>query len=188
MTTFIALLRGINVGGHRKILMADLCAVCAELGFRDVQSYIQSGNLVFAAAGKAPGVAAKLEQALEQRFGFEVDTIVRTAAEWPRYVEDNPLAKAADKAPNAVMLALAKQPPLASAVSALRARATAGERIEAAGDAIWIHFAGGVANSKLSPSAVDRLVGSPTTMRNWRTVLKLAEMVAAAAGSKRSAH
>jgi uncharacterized protein (DUF1697 family) len=180
MTCFIALLRGINVGGNRKIPMAELRELCGELGFEDVQSYIQSGNLVFTASGKADAVEARLEKAIEKRFGFAVDVIVRTAAQWPAYVKGNPLPEASEKEPQLVHLALSKSPPKKDAVAALRERATTGERIEAAGEAIWIHFAGGVARSKLSPTVFDRLVGSPVTARNWRTVQKLAELAGVA--------
>jgi uncharacterized protein (DUF1697 family) len=74
------------------------------------------------------------------------------------------------------MLALAKNPPKTDAVEQLQQRASGGERIVQVGDALWLHFPNGVGNSKLTPAVLDRLVGSPVTMRNWRTVLKLHEM------------
>jgi uncharacterized protein (DUF1697 family) len=74
------------------------------------------------------------------------------------------------------MLALSKLPPRPDAVPLLRERAVNGEHVAQVGEALWIHFSGGVARSKLSPALFDRLVGSPVTMRNWRTVLKLGEM------------
>ncbi len=174
--TFIALLRGINVGGHNKIPMAELRSLCAELGWKDVQTYIQSGNVVFT-AGAAPAVLeAELERAIERRFGLVIAVIVRAATDWPAYAKSNPFPEASEKEPKAVMLALSKAPPKADAETALRERAVHGERIVQAGDALWIHFSDGVAGSKLSPALVDRLVGSPVTARNWRTVLKLGEL------------
>jgi uncharacterized protein (DUF1697 family) len=74
------------------------------------------------------------------------------------------------------MLALSKAPPKSEAVEGLRERAVGGERIVRVGDALWIHYGSGVAKSKLSPALFDRLVGSPVTARNWRTVLKLSEL------------
>jgi uncharacterized protein (DUF1697 family) len=182
MTTFIALLRGINVGGHKKIEMAALRALAGELGYADVQSYIQSGNLIFTSPDPAAAVEVALEQAIADRFGFSVDVLVRAAADWPALLRHNPFLAACAAEPQLVMMALAKRPPQPGAVAALRERATQGERIEAAGEALWIHYAGGgVARSKLSPAVIDRLVGSPVTARNWRSVLKLAELAGVAA-------
>jgi len=175
MALFIALLRGINVGSTRKVPMADLRALCGELGFAQVESYIQSGNLVFTASGKAAAVEDALENALEKRFGFAVAVLVRTPAQWAEYIQGNPLLEASEKEPNRVMLALSKAPPKKDAVEKLRERATT-ERFEAAGDALWVHYAEGAGSSKLSPALWDRLVGSPVTARNWRTVQKLAEL------------
>lgn len=175
-TTFIALLRGINVGGGNRVPMADLRALCEGLGWEEVRTYIQSGNLLFAAAGKPARLEAALEEAIEGEFGLAIPVIVRAGADWPGYVAANPFPKASESEPNRVMLALSKKPPAAGAVERLRERAAAGERIERAGGALWIHYAGGSARSKLSPSVLDRLAGSPVTTRNWRTVLELDEL------------
>jgi uncharacterized protein (DUF1697 family) len=181
MTTFIALLRGINVGGHKKIAMAELRALCADCGCASVQSYIQSGNLVFASPGAEAAIAADLEAAIAARFGFAVDVLVRSAQKWPTLRKGNPFPQATATEPNLVLMALAKRSPHKEAVAALREHARSGERIESAGEAIWFHFPQGVARSKLSPALIDRLVGSPVTARNVRTVDKLAELAAACA-------
>jgi len=173
---FIALLRGINVGGHNKVPMAELRVLCDELGWEGVQSYVQSGNLVFEAAGPPARLEAELERAIERRFGLSIAVVVRAAADWPGYVEGNPYPGASEREPNGVMLALSKARPKPDAVEGLRERALCGERIVRVGDALWIHFGGGVAKSKLSPALLNRLVGSPVTLRNWRTVLKLDEL------------
>jgi uncharacterized protein (DUF1697 family) len=174
---FIALLRGINVGGNNKIAMPELRALCEELGWSDVQSYIQSGNLVFAAAGSAAEHEAALEAAILRHFGLAIAVMVRAGADWPAYVRGNPFPAASEREPNLVMLALPKLPPRPETLLQLRERAKNGELIEQAGDALWFHYAEGVARSKLAPALIDRLVGSPVTARNWRTVLKLAEMM-----------
>lgn len=175
--TFIALLRGINVSGRNKIPMAELRSLCADLGWEDVQSYIQSGNLVFKAGNTPANLEAELEQGIERQFGLSIPVIVRAAAEWPAYVNGNPYPEASQFEPNLVLLALSKAPPKQDAVEGLRDRALSGERIIQVGDALWIHFKGGVGRSKLSPALLDRLVGSTVTTRNWRTVLKLDELV-----------
>ena len=175
-SAFIALLRGINVGGHNRVPMPELRALCGDLGWEDVESYIQSGNLVFRAAGRATGLEGVLERAIERRFDLSVSVLVRPAADWPGYVGGNPFPRASKDEPNLVMLALSKEPPRQDAIDRLRERAADGERIEQVGDALWIHYAGGSGRSKLSPSVLDRLAGSPVTTRNWRTVLKLEEL------------
>lgn len=159
--------------------MAELRALCANIALQDVRSYIQSGNLVFASAGKAPVVAKKLEAAIASHFGFAIDVIVRTASQWPAYVQGNPLREASARAPNLVMLGLSKLPPNRGALAALRERAAANERIEVVGDALWFHFADGAGKTKLSPALIDRAVGSTVTVRNWRTVLEIQKMLGA---------
>ncbi len=176
MKPFIALLRGINASGHNKVPMTELRSLCLELGWGDVQTYIQSGNLVFTANTNAAKLEEELEGAITRRFGLAISIIVREAGDWPAYVRGNPFPDASASAPKSVMLALGKAPPKEDAVDKLRERASNGERIEQVEDALWFHFAQGVANSKLSPALLDRLVGSPVTTRNWNTVLKLQEM------------
>ena len=177
MKTFIGLLRGINVGGHNKIPMSELRALCTEIGWSNVQTYIQSGNVVFSTSGKPAALGAELQRAIERRFKLSIPVIVRAAAEWPNYIKTNPFLRACNKESKLVMLCLSQNPPKTDAVKNLRERGANGELIQQVGDALWIHFAGGVvAGSKLSPSLLDRSVGSPVTARNWLTVLRLNEM------------
>jgi uncharacterized protein (DUF1697 family) len=177
--SFIALLRGINVSGRNKIPMSELRSLCGDLGWGDVQTYIQSGNLLFQAGGTPAKLEAELEGAIERHFGLSIHVIVRAAADWPAYVRGNPYPDVSQSEPNHVMLGLAKAPPKPDAVEKLRERATAGEQIVQVGDALWFHYQSSMARSKLTPALLDRLVGSPVTARNWRTVLKLDEMAAA---------
>jgi uncharacterized protein (DUF1697 family) len=175
MARLIALLRAVNVGG-RKLPMAELRTLCGELGWEDVETYIQSGNLVFSAAGKPDALEAKLERAISGRFGLDVPVIVRTAAQWSAYAAANPFAKAAREAPNRLQLLVSKRAPNSDAADKLLARAQDGEAVKAAGGALWFHFPEGVARSKLTPALIDKACGSPSTGRNWRTVVKLEEM------------
>ena len=174
----VALLRGVNVGGHARLPMAELRDLCADVGWTDARTYIQSGNLIFRAVGERATLERELESAIEERFGLAVPAIVRDAAEWRAYVDDNPFPEAAEAQPNLVMLALSKAPPEAGAAERLEERGTLGERVVRVRDALWIHFVGGAGRSKLSPTLLDRHAGSPVTTRNWRTVLKLLEMTA----------
>lgn len=113
-----------------------------------------------------------------QRFGFAVDIVVRTQRQWQQYAAANPFAAASAREPKLVMLGLAKGKLAATAAAQLQQRATLGERVQQVGEALWLHFAGGVAKSKLSPALLDRLAGSPVTMRNWNTVQQLEAMAA----------
>jgi uncharacterized protein (DUF1697 family) len=177
MGKFVALLRGINVAGSNRIAMADLRQCCRSLGWSEVATYIQSGNAVFSARGSAAGLEAGLEQAMASSLGLTVPVIVRAAADWSTLVAGNPFPEAAEKEPNRLMLLVAKRPPAASAAEAIRDRASAGERVARCGEAIWIHYPEGAGRSRLSPSLIDRLVGSPTTARNYRTAVKLNEIL-----------
>lgn len=170
----VALLRAVNVGG-RKLPMADLRTLCGELGWRDVATYIQSGNVVFTAGGGATAIETALEEAIEARFALKVPVIVRTAGEWADLAAGNPFKA---EPPNRVMLLLAKGKPAAGADEIIQARAQAGEQIVRVGDALWFHYPNGAGTSKLTPSLIDRAVGSPATARNYNTVLKLEEMLA----------
>ena len=178
MGRMVALLRAVNVGG-RKLPMAELRALCAELGWEEVATYIQSGNVVFTAAGKPAAIETRLETAIAERFGLEVPAIVRSAAEWARYPAGNPFIKAAKDEPNRLMLLLSKNPPAKGAEDIIQARAVAGERVKRAGDALWFHYPEGAGTSKLTPSLIDRAIGSPGTARNYNTVMKLREMLEA---------
>jgi uncharacterized protein (DUF1697 family) len=179
MDRFVALLRGINVGGHNKVSMADLRAVGEGLGWSDVSTYIQSGNLIFEAAGKADALESTLEAAIAERFGADVTVMVRTARQWAGHVASNPFPEAAEAEPNRLMLCLAKKTPRADCDAALQEKARDGEKVRLVGDTLWIHYPEGAGRSRLSPTLIDRLVGSPVTARNYRTALKLEAMLSA---------
>jgi uncharacterized protein (DUF1697 family) len=178
MTRFVALLGGINVGGNTKVPMADLRALCEEIGWIEVTTYIQSGNVLFSAPGGALDQEAKLEPAIERRFGFAASVIVRAASDWPGIVASNPFEEAARVEPNRLMLCLSKEPPNPDSEQTLQGRARDGERVRLAGDALWIHYRQGAGTSKLAPALISRLIGSPVTARNFRTAVQLQQMLA----------
>ena len=176
MTRLLALLRGINVSGQRKVPMAELREACADAGLSNVETYIQSGNVIFSTSAPARA-GATVEQLISERFGFEVDVVTRTSTQWAAHIAANPFPQATQQDPSHVMLLVSKQPPREEAIAALSARAAHGEAIAACADALVIHYPQGVAGSRLSPSLMDRRVGSPATGRNWRTVLTLQRML-----------
>jgi uncharacterized protein (DUF1697 family) len=172
MDRFVALLRGINVGGNRKLPMAELRALAAGLGLEAPRTYVASGNLVFRSSLAGGALEKKLESAIADRFGFAVDVIVRSAAQWRGYCEANPFPKESESTPNFVMLCLGKEKASDAQVEALRARAAEDEKVERTGDAIWIWFGSGAGRSKIGSGPAKAVV----TTRNWRTVLAIDEM------------
>ena len=176
MGRMVALLRAVNVGG-RKLPMAELRALCAELGWTDVATYIQSGNVVFTAPGKPEAVETELEKAIEKEFGLDVPVIVRSQAEWADYPGLNPFPQAAKDEPAKLHILLSKRPPAKDAAETIQARGRAGEQVRQAGDALWFHYPEGAGTSKITPSQIDRAIGSPGTARNYNTLMKLKEML-----------
>jgi uncharacterized protein (DUF1697 family) len=177
--TRIALLRGINVGAATKVPMERLRAMCGALGWEDVRTYIASGNVLFRADGESQVLEGALEAALERTFGRAFPVLVRSGEEWREYASGSPFPDAEEREPNRLMIGLSKRSLAGDAVEKLREKAVAAERIVADRGALWIHFPDGAGTSKLSPSLLDRAAGSPLTMRNWGTVVKLGEMVGA---------
>ena len=175
MARLIALLRAVNVGG-RKLPMAELRALCAELGWTEVEAYIQSGNVLFAVPGDPEQMEARLEEAIAERFGFHSDAMVRSGASWSAILAANPFPEASEAEPNRVLVGLSKRELKPAAAGAIAAKGLAGERVEQAGGALWFHYPAGVGTSKITPSLIDRAAGSPVTARNWRTMVKLGEM------------
>jgi uncharacterized protein (DUF1697 family) len=180
VTRFIVLLRAINVGG-RKAPMAELREACCEAGLADVESYIQSGNLVLSSDEAAEAIEAAVEAIIAQRFGFSSEAMARTTAQWSALADANPFPDAAAARPKHLHLGLAKRPIALEAIARIAERATLGERVALAGEALWIDFAGGVGESKLTPAVLDKAAGSTVTLRNWTTVLMLRAMAVAAA-------
>lgn len=139
-----------------------------------MRTYLASGNLVLASDQSAEVVEQALERLIADHFGFAVDVVVRSAAQWRGYLDANPFLDESERAPNLVMLCVGKQPASDVHVSALQARAAANERAVRQGDALWLYFGDGSGRSKMG-------VGPTTgiwTTRNVRTVRSLAEMVA----------
>jgi uncharacterized protein (DUF1697 family) len=177
MGRYIALLRGINVGGRNTLPMVGLRELAAELGWSEVRTYIQSGNLVFDASGKAAALEVALEKAIAAKFGFAPAVIVRTAAQLNSLAEANPFPKESGKTPHWVLLGLTKHEPKSGAAEAIEAKGQAGERVVEAGGGLWFHYPSGVGTSKLTPALIDRAAGSPLTARNWRTMTTLIGML-----------
>lgn len=174
MTTYLALLRGINVAGHKIVAMADLREMLAGMGFADAQSLLQSGNLAFRSE-KRPG--ADLEQLLEteaeRRLGLRTDFFVRTAAEWAAVVAHNPFPAEAERDPGRLLVMFLKRAPAAKAVAALQAAINGPELVRARGREAYLVYPNGVGRSPVTTALIDKTLGTRGTGRNWNTVRKL---------------
>ena len=176
MARMVALLRAVNVGG-RKLPMAEFRKQVAGLGWENVATYIQSGNVLFDADRSPAEAEAALEALIRKQHGYDAPAIVRTRAQWAKYPGANPFPDAARDTPNYLLMLLAKQKINADAAEIIQARAAAGEQVRKVGETLWIHFPAGSGTSKITPALIDRAVGSPATSRNYRTVCTLLDML-----------
>lgn len=176
MTTLIALLRGINIGGNNKLPMKDLSALLTKMGLSDIQIYIQSGNVVFRTDVKDKVVlAAKITAAIKKQHGFAPHVLLLDAVELRNAMTNNPYPEAEAVPTSLHLLFLAETPPHPD-LEGLEAIKTTSEEFKLIGKVFYLHAPEGVGRSKLAARA-EKLLGVPTTGRNWNTVCKLAEMV-----------
>ena len=177
MTRFVALLRGVNVGGSRKIGMAALRASMERAGFTDVRTYLQSGNVVFGAEnGSAIDHALAIAACIEQEFGFPVETLVLSCDQIAHIAASNPFL-AADSTIDERWLhaSFLFEPMTAETFGAQVLPSDAGERALLGDGAIYLLLPNGVGRSKLA-AGIGRVLKAPMTARNWRTVTALAAM------------
>ena len=177
MTTLIALLRGINILGNNKLPMKVLSALLTDMGLREVQTYIQSGNVVFRCdSRKKATLAAKITTAIKAQHGFAPHVLLLEAAELKKAMAGNPFAEAVT-IPKSLHLFFLDEAPQQANLNALNAIKTDSERYELAGKVFYLHTPDGFGTSKLAARA-EKLLGVPATARNWNTVCKLTEMIA----------
>lgn len=171
----VLLLRGVNVGAHRVLPMADLRLLLSGLGLTSVRTHIQSGNAVFLApSAEAPeALALRIAAAIGAQFPFTPQAMVRSRAEFTAVLDTCPYLEADAGTVHLGLLAAPPQP----ALPALQALAAAEERIALTDRALWLHAPSGLGRSKLAERA-ERLVGVPMTMRNLR-VARAVEALAA---------
>ena len=171
---WIALLRGINVGGRHVLPMRDLMRILEKVGCRDVKTYIQSGNVVFRTSRRdASRLARIIGDEIDSQFGFRPMVVLLTAAELERAIEANPFPEAESDPSKLHLLFLvdSEQADL-DRLEALRAKS---ERFELLDGVLYLHAPEGIGRSKLAAQA-ERALGAPATGRNWRTIEKLAEL------------
>jgi uncharacterized protein (DUF1697 family) len=175
VTTYVALLRGVNVGGHRRVPMGVLRGLVASIGHGDVITFIASGNVVFDSPQRATrALAHEIELGLLEEFGFEVDVTVRSAAEMAAVVAGNPFLDAG-AAPKALYVAFAHDPIVDKDRSIDRSYLPDEYSLDRF--VVYLHRPNGFGRTtRLTDAFLARLARSPVTTRNWNTVTKLAEL------------
>ena len=177
MHTYISILRGINVGGHRKILMADLKKMYDQLGFNNIQTYIQSGNVIFETnkKQKREELEELFEENIKKNFGYDVQVIIRTKEEWMRLVEENPFLKEFELE-NLSVSFLSAVPDI-ELVKLLLQNNFLPDRISIVGKHAYIYCEGKYHLSPLTNHLIEKKLKLKASARNWKTVLKLHDLI-----------
>lgn len=180
MKHWVAWLRGINVGaagkGRKGVPMVELRQLAAGLSWLDPQTYIQSGNLVFAASGTARSLQAALEPAIRDHFRFEVPVVVCALADMKKALAACPYVDEAEARANLVHIGFTTNKLGKGVIADLEAYCTNGERVAVQGKFLWSDCPNGVGRSKLTPAVLDRAVGASVTMRNVKTLRAVVAM------------
>lgn len=173
MNTSIALLRGINVGGKNILPMKEFVLLLEGMSYKNIQTYIQSGNVVFQSKEKAgPRDAAEISRRVFEKKGFKPSVLILSAAALQSAVENNPFDTSNGKALHFFFL---ESPPIQPKIDQLVSLKAKSEQFELCGDVFYLYAPEGVGRSKLAAN-VEKELGVPVTARNWNTVSKLVSM------------
>jgi uncharacterized protein (DUF1697 family) len=175
MARYVVLLRGINLGPRNRIAMPALREALLEAGFDDVQTYVQSGNVILDGGASAADVAGKVEGLISKGFGLDIEVVVRTRAQLAKVVELNPLEKVA-KNPKRYQVSFLSAKPSAAVMRKLEEAAAEEERVVLVGKEIYAWHPEGIGRSRLWTLLAGRGLGVTATARNWTTVTKLLEL------------
>lgn len=177
MTTYISLLRGINVSGQKKIKMADLKKLYESLGFADVQTYIQSGNVVFKyTKTDTKQLARKITDSIRKTYSFEVPVEIRTKDDLDKIIANNPFNAENHNKLHVMFLAEKPQNPPIAEIEKMKDKS---EEFFIAGREIYLSTPNGYGKSKISNTFFEKKLGVSATTRNWKTVNALFDMVKA---------
>ncbi len=180
MAVYLSMLRGINVSGQKKILMADLKTLCESLAMRQVKTYIQSGNVIFDTDEEDPDLwRQRIETAIRERYGFEVTVIMRTAAALARVLASNPLLKTSGEDTKKLYVTFLAEEPERSRADALDPAPYLPEEFVLSGKEICLSCPHGYGDSKLSNNFFEQKLRVRGTTRNWRTVQELHRLMTA---------
>jgi uncharacterized protein (DUF1697 family) len=176
-SSYIALLRAVNLGGHNRVSMTDLRELLTRLGFEECRSLLQSGNLVFRGPARSPDeIEDMLERDAKRRLDLAVDFFVRTGDEWEALVKRNPFRAEAAREPARLLAMCFKTAPEAAAVKQLQAAISGRECIRVDGRHAYMVYPDGIGRSRLTHTLIERKLAARGTGRNWNTVLKLAAL------------
>jgi uncharacterized protein (DUF1697 family) len=178
MTTYIAMLRGINVSGHKIIKMERLRVAFEDMGFANVKTYVQSGNVVFATAEPPAGLAAKIERTILNGFGFDVPVLTKSSKELQEIVKRNPFVKDATIDPAKLHVTFLSDDPPRNALELLQPLAVGAEQVRLVSRAVYLYCPNGYGNTKLNNTAIEKKLSCRATTRNWATTNKLLKMAA----------
>jgi uncharacterized protein (DUF1697 family) len=177
--SYVALLRGVNVGGRGKVGMQDLRALFASAGLTDVATYVQSGNVVFTSSKTdAAKLARTIGQKISSELGIEVTVLIRSAAELRQIQQRNPLIARSDDPTrlHVTFLATEPDPELVAKLSHGAEDEDGADELRVVGREVYLFCPGGYGNSKLNNTFIEKRLATRATTRNWRTVVKLVEM------------
>ena len=178
MPAYIAMLRGINVTGHNPIKMEQLRALCDRLGYQKIETYVQSGNLVFQAETESPALLSKrIRESILDSFGFETPVIVRTSKEMEHVVANNPFLKEKDVDSSKLHVTFLADVVHKSSLKTLEKLATSQDRFHQASREVYLYCPEGYGRTKLSNNAIEKALSVTATTRNWRTTNVLLAMV-----------
>jgi uncharacterized protein (DUF1697 family) len=178
MTTYIAMLRGINVSGHKIIKMERLRTVFEDVGFANVKTYVQSGNVVFETGEPPAGLAAKIERTILNEFGFDVPVLTKSSKELQEIVKRNPFVKDAAIDQTKLHVTFLSDDPPRNALELLQPLAVGAEQARLVSRAVYLYCPNGYGNTKLNNTALEKKLSCRATTRNWATTNKLLEMAA----------
>lgn len=171
------MLRGVNVGGHNMVKMEALRALCESLGLRNAQTYVQSGNVIFATDKRDLDALAKvIGNAIERQFGFRPGIILRTTSELRAVIGKNPFAGRQDVPPNRLLVTFLAADPGHEARGKVLAIKVEPEELRMEAREHYIHFPNGMGRSKLPTAAIERALRTLGTGRNWNSVTKMLEI------------
>lgn len=174
MTIYIALFRGINVGGHNIIKMAELRNLFETMGLANVKTYIQSGNVVFESIEEEKTLRDQIENEVEKSFGFPVSIILRTSSQLEEIIHHCPFPVENLLEGESVHVAFLAEEPAQEGVDRLHSFESDDEQFRLLGKELYLFFRQSIRNSKLAAQL--QKLGVPATVRNWRTTCKLASM------------
>jgi uncharacterized protein (DUF1697 family) len=172
--TYVALLRGINLAGHNTVPMRALRSLVEGLGYEDVTTYIQSGNVVLTSKEPAAKVGAAIRKAISKEFGIDVVVVVRSPQQLKKLVDGNPFVEGND--PGALHVVFLADKPKAANIKALTTSDFGADEVAVKGTEAYLHLPNGSGRAKLNNALVEKQLGVAGTTRNWRTTAKLLEL------------